>query len=230
MEVYLVPVGGDRYELYSEAPDEPPAVTVDASRGVWKRLQEYFQTVLATIEREHGHGRPERLEADAGRGWFERARNRVLRWTAERVAEQRLLWHLRRQAEARIVAPDDLPAERARDMVRSILQHDADRHRRWLVVNAVAFVASAPIALLPGPNIVAYYFAFRLVGHYLSMHGARHGASGVRWQSSPSPELTRLRSVTARPAAERERQVDEIAHQLGLRRLSKFFARTARVA
>jgi hypothetical protein len=227
MDVYLVPVGDDRYELYSEVPDQPPEFPADASEGLRRRLQQRFQTVLEAIEREHDHDRGDGAPADARPGWVQRLRNRALRWTAERVAEQRLLWHLRGQAEARIVAPDDLPATRARDLVRSMLQRDADRHRRWLVVNAVAFVASGLLAPIPGPNLVAYYFAFRLVGHYLSIRGARHGSSGVTWQLSPSPALTRLRSVSTLPRVEREREVDRIARDLGLRRFPRFFARTA---
>jgi len=227
MEVYLVPVGTDRYELYSEVPDEPPDLAVDASKGLWKRLQERFRTVLAAIEREHGRDQPEPPAPGARLSWSERARNRMLRWIAERVAEQRLLWHLRGQTEARIVAPNDLPADRARDIVRSMLRQDVSRHGRWLVVVAVAFVASGLIAFLPGPNVVAYYLAFRLVGHYLSMRGAQRGLSGVVWHPSSSPELTRLREVSALPPLEREREVERISHDLGLRRLPKFFARTA---
>jgi hypothetical protein len=227
MEVYLVPVGTGRYELYSEVPDEPSDLSVDASKGLWKRLQERFRIVLAAIEREHGRDRPESPTPGTRLSWFERARNRMLRWTAERIAEQRLLWHLRGQTEAAIVAPDDLPADRARDIVRSMLQQDVSRHGRWLVVNAVALVLSGLLAPLPGPNAVAYYFAFRLVGHYLSMRGAQRGLSGVVWHPSPSPELTRLREVGALPPSERELEVDRIAHDLGLHRFPKFFARTA---
>jgi Mitochondrial K+-H+ exchange-related len=226
MEVYLVPVGTGRYELYSEVPDEPPALAADAPRGVWKRLQERFRIVLAAIEREHGRDRPEPTASDARLGWSERMRNRVLRWTAERIAEQRLLWHLRAQTEAAIVAPDDLSADRAREIVRAMLQQDVNRHGRWFVVNTGAFVLSGLLAPFPGPNVVAYYFAFRLVGHYLSMRGAQRGLSGIVWHPSPSPELTALRGVCALPPVEREREVDRIAHDLGLRRFSRFFART----
>ena len=227
MEVFLVPVGTGHYELYSEVPDEPPDLAVDASKGLWKRLQQRFRIVLASIEREHGHDRPEPPATSARPGWTERVRNRVLRWAAERVAEQRLLWHLRAQKEATIVAPDDLPADRARDTVRSLLQQDVNRHGRWFVVNAVALVLSGLLAPFPGPNLVAYYFAFRLVGHYLSMRGAQRGLSGIVWHPSSSPELTKLRGVGELPALEQEREVDRISRDLGLRRLPKFYTRIA---
>ena len=32
---------------------------------------------------------------------------------------------------------------------------------------------SGLLFLVPGPNVIAYYFAFRMVGHYFSLRGAR---------------------------------------------------------
>ncbi len=90
MVVYLVPVGANRYELYSEVPDEAPHLDDAGSQGFWSGLLERFRKVLAAIEAEHGHGEPER-HSEQRPGWSVRARNRALRWVAERVAEQRLL-------------------------------------------------------------------------------------------------------------------------------------------
>ena len=49
------------------------------------------------------------------------------------------------------------------------------------------------VALVPGPNILAYYFGFRLVGHYLSRRGAKHALTEIIWQARPCAELSRLR-------------------------------------
>ena len=59
-------------------------------------------------------------------------------------------------------------------------RRDFEKHRFWLTIDALGFIASGLLFLVPGPNAVAYYFAFRLVGHYLSMRGARQGLSVVR--------------------------------------------------
>jgi hypothetical protein len=80
---------------------------------------------------------------------------------------------------------------------------------------------------VPGPNIIAYYFGFRLVGHYLSRRGAKHGLTEVRWQSCASPQLSRLRRVLVLEPYERDREVHEVASALQLPHLVKFFERTS---
>ena len=80
---------------------------------------------------------------------------------------------------------------------------------------------------VPGPNVVAYYFAFRLVGHYLSMRGARQGLSGVTWRNEGSAPLAELRRAIALEPAARDQRVQDVAGRLKLEHLASFFARTA---
>src|SRR5215831_14478672 len=106
MDVFLVPVAHDRYELYCEEPDEPePADAAAPSRGVLRRVNQRFRQTLAEAERER-----RRLPdpAENRPSWPVRIKRRVLRYVAESIAEQRLLWQLRRRAEATLVHPDDL--------------------------------------------------------------------------------------------------------------------------
>src|SRR3954462_11259331 len=92
MDVYLVPVGPQRYELYCEIPDEPENAEAEASRGFFRRLIDRFREMIAEAERERRHGAP----PGAPRGWPGRVRAKVMRWVAESIAEQKLLWHLRK--------------------------------------------------------------------------------------------------------------------------------------
>jgi hypothetical protein len=95
------------------------------------------------------------------------------------------------------------------------------------VIDGLLFAASGVLFFVPGPNVVAYYFGFRLVGHYLSRKGAKHGLAEVRWESCASPQLSRLRRVLALDPNEREREVHEVASALQLPHLAKFFERTS---
>ncbi len=81
--------------------------------------------------------------------------------------------------------------------------------------------------MLPGPNVVGYYFGFRLVAHYLSMRGARRGLDEVRWRTCASAPLRELRSAIELEPDEREARVSDIAARLQLPRLSTFFRRIA---
>lgn len=223
MDVFLIPLGGDRYEPYCELPDgdedSPP------SGGLFQGLAERFRVMLSAAEQQRLRSDEEREADRRARGWRARLKARLLRWVAERIAEQRLLWHLRRQDELVLVHPADVTSGRARQIFRDSLWRDRDRHRRWLIVNAVLFVLSGLFAVVPGPNLIAYYFAFRLVGHYLSFRGARHGLELARWEVRPSDDLAALRLAIGLDPVLRQRRVIDIASRLQLQHLARFFER-----
>jgi hypothetical protein len=222
MDVYLVPIGRERYELYCEVPDEPEPPEIDEGAGFVTRMKRRFSAMLAEAERE----RRGSIDPPA-RGAFARLKARTLRYVAESIAEQRLLWHLRRQNDACLFFPDDLEESPARTLLRRQLGRDFERHRFWLIVDSIGFVASGALFFLPGPNIVAYYFAFRMVGHYLSIRGARQGLDVVQWTSERSGPLSELRQAVDLKGDERDRRVHDIAEALKLEHLVKFFKRTA---
>lgn len=225
MEVFLIPVSPDRYALYCEVPDEDPSgPTPDHDRGFFRGLLQRFQQTLAAIERDRRrppgeHARPV--------GLFGRLKDRALGRIAESIAEQRLLWHMRRQTAATVVYPSDLAEAQVMPLVRDSMQADYEKHRRWLVIDAVLFALSGLLVFVPGPNVLAYYFAFRLVGHYLSMRGARQALDAVTWRLQSRPELSELRPLVHEDHASRRPRVEAIAAQLQLDRLTHFFDRVA---
>ncbi len=194
--------------------------------GWRRRLAETFSTVVDRVEAAR-HGAAHRRATGQPRTLAKRIRDRVVCWLAEKIAEQRLLWHLRSQHEATIWFPDDLTAQDATACLRAMLRADADRHLRWMLIDSVGLAVSVLLVPIPGPNLVLYYFAFRTVGHYLSMHGARHGLNRVTWQASASPALTQLREAFALDPELRKQHVTEIASRLRLQHLAAFFERIA---
>lgn len=224
MEVFLIPVGADRYELYCEVAEEDPSGAVpDHDRGVFRGLVRKFRDMLNRIERD----RARHDDEDASRGWFDRVKRRAMRVIAESIAEQRLLWHMRRQREAVVVHPADLDSDQALAQVRLAMQADFEKHRRWLVIDGVLMALSALLILVPGPNVLGYYFAFRVVGHYFSMRGARQGLDVVAWKAHPSEALGDLRPLVPVAPDERRSRVEAIAARLGLLDLRRFFDRVA---
>lgn len=224
MEVYLVPVGPARHELYSEqagsgfgdAGDEPQS-------GVIARARRAFgEMLLAAADRERAK-REGRWTEPAGR--MARMRDWLTAWVAERVAEQQLHWGLRHIQSAVLVHPSVLDGPAAMAIVRSALAHDRRWHGRWAVVHAVLFVAGGVLAVLPGPNLIAYYFAFRMVGHWLSMRGAAQGLTRVSWSTRPSGPLAELGAALLLAPHERRLRVDGIAASLGLHDLGAFVER-----
>jgi hypothetical protein len=232
VDVFLVPVAPDRYELYCEEPDEP-VPDEDAPKGRFRRmihrsrrqLVHRFREMVAEAERDQRRGGPE--PPAVPRSLLGRMKARTLRWVAESVAEQRLLWQLRGKGEARLVHPDDLTEAHAQQLLRRSLQRDWERHRFWLIIDSLGGIASTLLILLPGPNLIGYYFLFRMVGHYFSLRGARHGMTGVMWITDASGPLTILRTIVGTPPDSREEIVRQVELTLRLERLASFFQRTS---
>jgi hypothetical protein len=221
MDVFLVPVGVDRHDLYCEPPSALPGEPAAGRPTLWTRAVDVFRRVLAEGEEEQ---RRNTTSSGPARGRLRRA---ITTRLAEAVAEQRLLWHLRHETGAGLVHPDDLSESRAIELARGRLAADFARHRLWCGIDTLLAVASIPVALLPGPNVIGYYFVFRAVGHLFSMRGARHGLNDVVWRCRPTPHLTALRAALTCDGADRARQVEEVARALGLDRLDEFVNDTA---
>jgi hypothetical protein len=227
MDVFLIPLGADRHELYCEASqsEAEPEEETSARRGPIARLMRQFGEVIAAAERD----RRSRASGENGppNGWWERLKCRALAWIADAIAEQRLLWHLRHQETARLHFPPDLGGDRALELARAALTRDRDRHWFWLIVDSVLMILSVALVLVPGPNFIGYYFAFRVVGHFLSWRGAKQGLERVTWELVPSEPLAELRRAIGLAPVQRERHVHEIAARLALNDLPTFVERVA---
>lgn len=222
MDVFLIPIAPDRYEPYCE-PTEAEAAPPDAdppARGLVRRMWGRFQHMLKAAEHEQRKPESERARPTLS--------GRIMRWVAERIAEQRLLWHLRRQDHATLHYPSDLTAEQARALFRDQLRRDAERHRRWMIIDTVLTMITGPLFFfVPGPNVVAYYFLFRAVGHYLSQKGARHGLDLVGWTHVANDPLVDLRRAIELEDPHRSEYVHHVAARLQLHHLPLFVSRVA---
>ena len=222
MDVFVIPVGPDRYELYCEGAVEAPPVAA-GSTGIFGRIRHQFAVMLHQAEERRRAGSSEsRATTRLGR-----LQDWIMAWVAERIAEQRLLWNLRREKAVVAFHPQDLTFDQTHTLIRRTLQRDWERHRIWLAVDSVLLIGSIALILIPGPNIIGYYFAFRVMGHWLSIRGATHGLRDVVWTGQPCEPLTQLREAASLKGEARERHVHEIATQLRLQHLSTFFERVA---
>ena len=221
MTVYLVPAGNRRYQLYVEIPpDAGDDATGGEQRGWIGRQVRRFRAMLA--EAEQARLRRERGEPDEGSGLWKA----ILRRVAETVAEQRLLWHLRQQTQATVLHPDDIDAATALAEVRGEFTRDLAKHRRWAIIDTIIVVITGPLFFfVPGPNVVAWYFTFRAIAHFLSWRGASKGLTGVQWSCEASRGLSDVRAALALPPHDRRRRLLEIGESMGLQHLAGFVER-----
>jgi hypothetical protein len=229
MDVFVVPIGRDRYELYCEQQSDAASAPEAPPQGVFGRAKHRFVTML----REAEERRHQAADTPSASGRLARLQERVVAWMAERIAEQRLLWHLRDEAAAVAVHPADMSSEQAVTLVQRVLRRDHERHRRWFIIDGLLFLVTVVVLgplflLIPGvANLPALYFGFRTVGHFLSMRGASNGLRGVRWTGRPCPPLTELREVSVLEPDVREQRIQDISTRLRLQHLSTFYERVA---
>jgi hypothetical protein len=229
MDVFVIPIGRDRYELYGEQPLETD-VTDEVPDGLIARLRHRFMLTLRAAEDRHND---KAARDDEPKGFVGRVKQRMMAWVVERIAEQRLLWNLRGQRTATVAHPNDMTFEQVLTLVRQTLRHDYERHRRWLIIDGILFVLTfvllGPLFLLmPGiANLPALYFGFRAVGHWLSMGGAAQGLHHVTWTGRPCPPLGELRELAILEPQVRHQRIEDIAARLRLQHLSTFFERVA---
>jgi hypothetical protein len=215
MDVYLVPIGSDRWECYYEAIDDDEPIEPGA--GFFTGLKYKFSQQLKEAENARHQAAIEEPKTFLGR-----MHKRSLAWIAERIAEQRLLWHLRRAATATLHIPADVPPEEGERIMRGIMKRDADRHRNRLIPHTLLLILSAAVALIPGPNVLGYLLTFTVVGHFLSWRGAARALHGVGWTVQPDPALSELRRAFSLAAADRHRVIKEVAHRLHMPKMARF--------
>jgi hypothetical protein len=230
MDVFVIPVGQERYELYCEHALDTEHTAEPPATGLVGKVRDRFMARVRAAEEQHRRGIP----ADhADKSFIGRMQDYAMAWVAERIAEQRLLWNLRGQTAAVIAHPQDMSFDEVLTLVRRTLQHDHERHKRWMIIDGVAFLVTfivlGPLFLLiPGiANLPALYFGFRTIGHWLSMRGAANGLHGVQWTGRPCPPLGELRELAVLEPPDRSQRLHDIAARLRLQHLSTFFDRVA---
>jgi hypothetical protein len=217
MVVFLVPAGRERFEIYSETSEEPET---DAGAGdgwlrrTLQRTSAQWQRIVEAARR-------------GSTGRFARWRDRLVCNLAETIAEQRTLWNLRHYRSAIVRYPATLAAARAPVILANNLAEAQRHHLIWFLVDLSLLIVSGAIAIIPGPNVLAYYLLFRVVGHLLSWQGARRAATHVAWTYQADENLGELAQLVDVPREKRAPRVAEIAERLKLARLAAFFDRVA---
>jgi hypothetical protein len=229
MDVFVIPVGPGRYELYCEQPVAGEEPVEPETSGLFGRIRRRFGGMVRAAEERHRAGDAPDPEP---KSWIGRMQDRGMAWAAERIAEQRLLWNLRGQTSATAAHPADMSFEEVHALIRDSLRRDYDRHRRWMLIDGVlfvvTFVAFFPLVVIPGvANLPAVYFGFRFIGHFLSMRGALNALRNVAWRGRSCPPLDELRELALQDPHAREARVRDVAARVRLEQLPKFFDRVA---
>ena len=165
MKVYLLSIDNRRFFFYADAaaareeddraePSAPPT-------GVWGRLQERYHKIKSTGERSDS--------------WIVQWTRRSWDWLHSwSHPDESMLVRLRSTRRIDLHHPAARPADEVRALWTDYLNHRWWRHLLWMTANGlVAPFALATLWILPGPNLIGYWFAYRAVHHALIVWGIR---------------------------------------------------------
>ena len=157
VNVYLLLVHDDESFFYSDDSevDESIAAEPDAPSGIRARLTERWHRLQRNIR-----------EAEAGAAHWVR---RVWDWLHSRVRpEERMLARLRRARRVDLHHPSSRAAETVNTIWRSYLGQRYWRHLAYALVNSLIAVPTILLLWpLPGPNVIGYWFVYRMIHHLM---------------------------------------------------------------
>ena len=208
MKVYLLPIVATAPRFYSEGPsaaDGDRPAEVAATRGGFRgRLESWFGRARDRMTDPKG-----RLGPHLRRTWG---------WLQRFVgADEPLLRSLRKAGRFEVDFPASMSAVEAREHWEGYLTRRLRHHAIWLVVNGLLAAGSVALMLVPGPNVVGYWFAYRLACHGLALLGIQR-ARGGRIETTYHP-LDVLDLLLAEPDGPSRAR---IAANLGLRAPAAF--------
>lgn len=201
LTVYLLPTKRGRYRLLSPELEERQAAGAGGSE------------VSPPEGDVSAEGSSEEAE---GPGLVRRG----LRWIRSRGgATERVLRELRLPAEVEVVHPAGLPGHAARRVYRERVEEAVRHHLRWLVVDGVLLPVGVLFSIIPGPNLLLPYLAWRTLSHWRGQSGASRALDDGDVESTfvAEPALDPLLDLSARRfTLHRKRRLREIGERAGI--------------
>ncbi len=166
MKIYLLSIDERRHFFYADeseaSPEEGdgPGASAPPPAGLKGRLLDRYHRIKSAWE--HSESRVAR--------WTRRTWDWLHSWSHP---DESMLVRLR---SARRI---DLhhPASRTGDEVRALwgdyLTHRWWRHLLWMALNTLIAPFAGLLAILPGPNVIGYWFAYRAIHHTMIVWGIR---------------------------------------------------------
>lgn len=175
MKVFLLKLDGHRHAFYSEGPREVATEPEASGSTRWSdRIVSRWRHRL-----------------DHSDGWVARSARRVWKELQRFVGrDEPLLRGLRKTDSIVIHHPASWTRDEALAAWVAYVKARRTHHALWLLINAVIAPLTIVLAVLPGPNLVGYWFVYRLACHALAFLGIRKALNGrVSIWFSPEPGL-----------------------------------------
>ena len=108
-------------------------------------------------------------------------------------------------------------------MYDGLIQAAIEKHGKWMVANAAVLPLSVPLSLVPGPNLLLVYLAWRSVSHYRSRKAGQR-ATELTIVFVPETVLSELAELLQqRRLFRRKRRIRKLGEGLGLINLDQAY-------
>ena len=149
---------------------------------------------------------------------------RAYEWVSwRRRRREHLLRALGEMERVRIHYPSAMTAAQAQSVYDRLIQAAIEKHGKWMVANAAAVPVSVPLSLIPGPNLLLAYLAWRSVTHYQSRKAGQR-ATELPIDLVPETVLAELADLVQRRIPfRRKRRIRKLGEELGLANLDQAY-------
>jgi Mitochondrial K+-H+ exchange-related len=166
LKIYFLLIDHARFFFYSDESEalHDPDDADDASKAPPTGAHGWFRARYKTFKAAWQH-------ADSGAlHWMRLSWDWLHTWAHPDEAMLARLWSARM---IDLYHPTLRSADEVRSMWADYLKQQGRRHLVWLIVNGLIAPISVLFAILPGPNLIGYWFAYRAIHHSLVVWGIR---------------------------------------------------------
>jgi hypothetical protein len=181
VKIYLLLMSRERFFFYSDESEDEGECTSDPAAPPSRGLRGWLHDRYARFKSAWQHS-----EASAMR-WMRRAWDWLHSFAHP---DEAMLARLRSARRIDLHHPATRPGDEVRAIWRDYLAQQWRRHLVWMSINGVIAPFSVIFAILPGPNLIGYWFAYRAIHHLLVIWGiARVRRNRILTALLPLPAL-----------------------------------------
>ena len=107
-------------------------------------------------------------------------------------------------------------------MYGAVIQKETAKHKKWMILNTAALPVAVPLSLIPGPNLLLAYLAWRGVSHYKTKKASEKAAE-IEIDFVPDVRLAELVDLVSRWPFRAKRRIRKLGDNLGLARLDRAY-------
>jgi hypothetical protein len=115
-----------------------------------------------------------------------------------------------------------LAPQEAKNIYEDLIQRQIKKHKKWMIADGLLVPISAVFSLIPGPNLLLAYLAWRTAAHYKTKKRGENVHSKLDVNFVKEENLTKLlKLVNQRFALNRKKKIRKIGEAFGIENLNE---------